>query len=60
MRVLSAESGNYTCITNVLSPYIDTGIILIVTNTTFLTVASKYYEEEGGSEEEERERESRL
>ena len=60
MRVLSAESGNYTCITNVSSPYIDTGIILIVTNTTFLTVASKYYEEEGGSEEEERERESRL
>ena len=45
MRVLSAESGNYTCIANISSPYIDTGINFIVTNATFLTVTSKYCEE---------------
>ena len=45
MRVLSAESGNYTCVANISSPYIDTGMNFIVTNTTFLTVASKYCEE---------------
>ena len=44
-RVLSAESGNYTCVANISSPYVDTGINLIVTNTTFLTVTSKNWEE---------------
>ena len=63
MSVLSAESGNYTCVANVLFPYVNTGINLIVTNTTFLTVTSKYCEKDGmqgGSEEAEREREETL
>ena len=42
MGTLSAESGNYTCVANISSPYVDTGINFIVTNTTFLTVTSKY------------------
>ena len=57
MRVLSAESGNYTCVANISSPYVDTGINLIVTNTTFLTVASKYCENERKGREGGRERE---
>ena len=39
--VLSEEAGNYTCVANVSSPYIDTGYNLIVSNTTIITVSSK-------------------
>ena len=39
--VLSQEAGNYTCVANVSSPYIDTGYNLIVSNTTLITVSSK-------------------
>ena len=39
--VLSEEAGNYTCVANVSSPYIDTGYNLIVSNTTLITVSSK-------------------
>ena len=55
-RVLSAESGNYTCIANISSPYVDTGMNFIVTNATFLTVASKYCENERKGREGGRER----
>ncbi|XP_019855268.1 PREDICTED: hemicentin-1-like, partial [Amphimedon queenslandica] len=37
--VLSEEAGNYTCVANVSSPYIDTGYNLIVSNTTLITVS---------------------
>ncbi|XP_019858755.1 PREDICTED: receptor-type tyrosine-protein phosphatase F-like [Amphimedon queenslandica] len=37
--VLSQEAGNYTCVANVSSPYIDTGYNLIVSNTTLITVS---------------------
>ena len=57
MRVLSAESGNYTCVANISSPYVDTGMNFIVTNTTFLTVASKYCENKRKGREGGRERE---
>ncbi|XP_019862988.1 PREDICTED: hemicentin-1-like, partial [Amphimedon queenslandica] len=36
--VLSEEAGNYTCVANVSSPFIDTGYNLIVSNTTLVTV----------------------
>ncbi|XP_019860244.1 PREDICTED: titin-like, partial [Amphimedon queenslandica] len=37
--VLSEEAGNYTCVANVSSSFIDTGYNLIVSNTTLITVS---------------------
>ena len=39
--VLSAEAGNYTCVMEITSPYIDNGVQLILSNATELTVLCK-------------------